>query len=312
MYLYILSYLPCAVKFNGTFIGTASENYSIYPSEKGLFEFIPLCQGFAQTCFMWNNKPCDKQENVEIIDLYGGFLIIPRFKRQIISNFKQLFFKIAEFPNFEVKIEVFSENGTKISISQGKNKLTEAIPFSPSSLQLEKACLGGRNYLLAFLNDKKTAAFGFELESDKIKTVLKRECNGYEIKSSELLISENKNDILKHTVREIYDFSNGVILKKAELKRGKELYDLPEQLLPYAFFEELKLGKDVSDFLSPTIRPRAKQLKSFIGDFSVALPPPHFMPDNYVTLLYGDKAEYAAIKSSHGLIENLTLTSNGE
>ena len=39
MYLYILSFLPCAVKFNGEYIGKASENYAIKKAEKGFFEF---------------------------------------------------------------------------------------------------------------------------------------------------------------------------------------------------------------------------------------------------------------------------------
>ena len=74
MYLYFLSSVPCAVKFNGRYIGKASENYSIIPSEKGLIEFIPFSANYVPVCLQWNEKIVDKCENASIIDLYGYLL----------------------------------------------------------------------------------------------------------------------------------------------------------------------------------------------------------------------------------------------
>lgn len=310
-FLYFLSAIPCALKFNGEYVGTVGENYSVFPQKKGLYEFIPLKSGFCQLCFLWDEKPLDKRENVRIIDLYGGFLIIPKFQRQIFSNFKELFFKTVEFPEFDVEIQVYSENGVKLTVKQGKVKATESVPFTPAALDLEKAYFGGIAYLVAFLSDKKTAVFGFEITGDSIKPVLKRECVGYESKNDKIVLTETKNDVLRHTVVSVWSFSNGAKLERADIYRGKEPFALHEKLLPYAFFEEILLGKDVSDFLAPKLRPRADDLKSFAGDFSAILPPPHFKPDSFITLIYNDRAEYADLGFSGRLIDNITITVNG-
>lgn len=317
MYLYFLSTIPCAVKLNGEYLGVASENYSVLPDEKGLFEFVPLCRGYNQSCFVWNGKLVDDDENTRIIDLYGGFLIIPKFTRQVVSDFKELFFKTIDFPDYSVEVRVFTENGVKLSVGRGKDKVIENVPFSPSTLNLEKAFIDGKGYLVAFLSDKKTAVFGFEitngiLNGNGIRNVLKRECDGYKAENETVILSGTLNDILRHTVTSVWTFRDGVKLAKADICRGKEPYELPEKLLPYAFFEELRLGKDVSDFLTPKIRPRAEELKAFIGDFSATLPPPHFRADNEILLLYSNRAEYAAIDFAGRLIDNVKITSNGK
>lgn len=311
-FLYFLSAIPCALKFNGDYAGTIGENYSVFPSKKGLYEFIPLKSGFCQLCFLWDEKPSDKIENVRIIDLYGGFLVIPIFSRQIVSDFKELFFKTVEFPDFDVETQVFSENGVKLTVKCGKAKATENVPFTPVALNLEKAYFDGRAYLVAFLSDKKTAVFGFEITSGFIKPVLKRECDGYESKNDKIILTETKNDVLRHTVVSVWNFSNGAKLERADIYRGREPFSLHEKILPYAFFEEILLGKDASDFLSPRLRPKANDLKAFAGDFSAILPPPHFKSDSLITLLYNDRAEYADLKFSNRLIDNITITVNGK
>lgn len=317
MYLYFLSTIPCAAKLNGEYLGAVSENYSVLPDEKGLFEFVPLCRGYNQSCFVRNEKLADDNENVRIIDLYGGFLIIPKFTRQVVSDFKELFFKTVDFPDFSVEVGVFAENGVKLCVRRGKDKIIENVPFSPATLNLEKAFIDGKGYLVAFLSDKKTAVFGFEItdevsDGSGIRNVLKRECDGYKAENETVILTETLNDILRHTVTSVWTFRGGVKLAKADIRRGREPYELPEKLLPYAFFEELRLGKDVCDFLTPRIRPRAEELKAFIGDFSVSLPPPHFRADNEILLLYGNRAEYAEIDFDGRLIDNVKITSNGK
>ena len=90
--------------------------------------------------------------------------------------------------------------------------------------------------------------------------------------------------------------------------RRRQIYTLDEKLIPYAFFEELLCGGDVSDFLSPKLKPRAKDFKEFAVDFWAVLPPPNFVGQSLVTLLYKDKIEYADVKLNNGLIENVILT----
>ncbi len=311
MYLYFLSTLPCAVKYNGEYVGRASENYTVFPVKNGLYEFIPLASGYEETCFLWNEKQLNDNKNIKIIDLYGGFLIIPSFSRRAFTDFKELFFKTIEIGEIQVEIQVYIENGVKLSVKCGKYKITEGVPFVPTALNLEKAHLNGKVYVLAFLSDKKTAAFGFELSEKGIKVIFKRPCDGYVAENDRVILTEAKSDILKHIVTTYWIFSDGVKIEKAEISRKREPYSLPERLLPYAFFEELKLGRTPIDFLAPKLRPRAEDLKAFAGNFVSILPPPHFKPKDFVTLLYDDKAEYARLNISGRLIDNITITSDG-
>lgn len=310
MYLYFLSAVPCAVKFNGRYIGKASENYSIIPSEKGLIEFIPFSSNYVPVCLQWNEKTVDKCENASIIDLYGAFLIIPNFKRQIVSEYESIFFKQVEYPDFIAEVSVYIENGVKISVTANGDKKTEGIAFKPTSAEIEKACVYGNNYLLVFLTGKKTIATGFKL-GKKIETVLRRECDEYSAKGDEVVITELKNDALHHVVTSYWQFGESVKIRKAEIKRGRELFSVPDCLLPYAFFEELQLGKNVADFLAPSLRPRSAELRGFFGDFSAALPPPCHRSDDEILLLYGDKAEYAKLSFHGRLIDGVSLTTNG-
>ncbi len=55
---------------------------------------------------------------------------------------------------------------------------------------------------------------------------------------------------------------------------GNDLQTLREELLPFAFFESVLLGADVSPFLSEELLPQAEKLKDFLGHFlAVTLTP---------------------------------------
>lgn len=310
MYFYFLSPTPCALKYNGQYVGAVRENYAVLQADKGLFEFLPLSPEYSPV-YLDQSQLAKTSKSARIIDLYGGLLIIPRLRRQQTSDYETIFYKEADFGDFKAEIEIYEENGTKVKIDGLGGEKTEGIPFRPKSVEIERARISGKNYLLLFLSDKRTLALGFELGKG-VRTVFRQTCDGYRAADDYVVVTEVRNDLLKRTVSVKWAFNEKPTPVSVEIKRGREIYALPNKLLPYAFLEEIRLGRAPSDFLSPRLKPRASDLKKFLGDFDAFLPPPHFRGDDEITLLYGDKVEYARFSVRGGQIENVELTTDGK
>ncbi|MBQ7642685.1 MAG: hypothetical protein IJS67_02165 [Clostridia bacterium] len=310
MYYYLLCATPCAVKLNGEYIGKASENYSIIDADAGLMEIIPLCDGYHSVNFLIG-KDCEESQNMKIIDLSGGFLLIPVFKRTIFSDFKMIKREVVPFSYGEVAVTCYAENGVRL-IAENKSDLeVESIPFYPDDATFFKCGGKGGEYLIVLLTGKRTMVTAYKIDK-KIQMVFRQTCDAYSLKNNILTLTERKNDVLKHVVTTDWEFAAGVKAVRRTVVRKKPLYALPERLVSYAFFEEIALGGDLSDFLTARLRPRAKEMKGFLGRYTAVLPPPHFKPDNLVMLLYEKEVRYAETKFSGGLIDNLTLLDKDE
>jgi hypothetical protein len=89
---------------------------------------------------------------------------------------------------------------------------------------------------------------------------------------------------------------------------GESAEKIPENLLPYAFFESVCIGADFTQMLSPDLLEKASELRKFLGDFlSVTLKE----TPNKVGLIYA-KAErlfeirYYTVKIENGKICDIT------
>lgn len=305
MFYYVLCATPCAVKINGNYVGIADENMNFFDLDKAFLEFIPLDSTFLPVNYFVSNTNSNSYQNVQIIDLYGGFLIIPHFVKRASSDFKMIGRKRFDFshPTF---VTCFSQCGVKLCVTVNDEILVESIPFLPEDIRFERAVCDGKEYLVAICVGKRTFLIGFCL-TNGISVVFRSLCDGYGFEKNKLSTLENVHDVLLHSISSIWEFSNQVKLLNYSVTRKKQVFTLNEHLLPYAFFEEIAINGDCSDFLSPRLKPRAKELKSFLGDFQKILPPPHFKPDDYLTLLYKDKVEYAKLTIVNSLIDNVSL-----
>ena len=296
---------PCIVKINGEYIGRVGENPVFVDIEEGFFEFIPLENNLLPVnCFVNTNGVCSDKK-VKIIDLYGGFLIVPSFSSRVDGEFKIIGRKSLELPR-PVSVTCFSQCGIKLLIQTQEDFFVEGIPFTPEDLRIESVSRGKKEYVVLICVGKKSLLLGFCI-SDKISLVFRSLCDGYSFEKNRLTNHEIKNDTLKHTVTSVWEFAEEVKLVNYLVSAKRQIFSLPEKLIPYAFFEVIMLSADPSDFLTPRLKPRSKELKGFIGDFYRILPPPHFKPDDYITLLYDDKIQYAKLTCEKGLIDNITL-----
>ncbi|MBR2337455.1 MAG: hypothetical protein IKA61_05890 [Clostridia bacterium] len=305
MYCYFLCDVPCAVKLDGVYIGVASYNLSFIEREKCFLEFIPLDEGFEKICLLFNSQRPISTKNVRIIDLSGGFLLVPKFFRRSDGEFKMIGKKTLDL-SFPVNVTCFSQNGVKLCVATSDDFFIESLPFTPKEVHFDACSYNGNRYLVAICIHDKTEILAFKID-EKISLVFKNLCDGYSLDKNVLTTYERRCDVLRHSVCSSWAFEDEVRLTAYTLTHERQIFALHERLVAVAFFEELLIDGDVSTFLAPNLKPRASQIKEFLGSYERVLPPPHFMDDDTVMLLYNDKAEYAKLTLSGGLVSNVII-----
>ncbi|MDD6902758.1 MAG: hypothetical protein SPJ70_02865 [Candidatus Borkfalkiaceae bacterium] len=306
MIYYLYSSKSSAVKIDGKFVGVTDGNYFAFEADNALIEIIPLDNSWLPVTAYLSGE-AQSLPQLKIIDMRGGTLLLPEFSHRFVTDFKLLFRGRKEFSVGALAVTCYSENGVRLIVETAKDMYVESLPFTPDDARFEKVDSGDREYLLCVFVGKRSLVLAYSI-TDKIKLELKRVCDDYSVNLPFITLIERKSDIAKHIVSSCWKFADGVRGQTLIVTRRRQIYTLDEKLIPYAFFEELLCGGDVSDFLSPKLKPRAKDFKEFVGDFIAVLPPPNFVKQSLVTLLYKDKIEYADVKLNGGLIENVVLT----
>ena len=305
MLYYFLCATPCALKLNGEYKGIANQNFTFLDFDEGFLEFTPLDQTFyAVSVFLDGTNPKSTQ-NCKIIDLYGGFLIIPEFSKKLCADFK-LFQKNTFQLSSTISVSCYNHGGVKLFLSNETDFFIDGIPFVPEKVKFETCAYKGNEYIVAVCMAKKSLILGYKVNG-KITQVFKNLCDGYGFENNTITTLENKTDLLCHSISCKWAFEENVKLVNYTISTKRSPFSLPEKLIPYAFFEEILIGGDATVFLSPKLKERANDLKEFLGDFIQVLPPPHFKGDDLITLLYYNKVEYAKIELDGGLISNIYI-----
>lgn len=305
MFYYILCSTPCAVKLNGEYVGRAAENYSIIDLSAGLVEFLPIDATYAETAILLGGK--EKSEPHRLFDLgKNAKLIIPAFKRKMFSDFKLLKRFDNDFRFGKVYTTCYAENGVRLIVENERDMNVQSLPFSPSEIVGKKVRVSGAEYLVVFLIGKRTMILAYKI-TDKIRLAFKNVCDSYKANDDLLTLIDYKSDTVKHSISTVWKFGETVKAVSREVKSKRQVFELPEKLFPYAFMEELIAGGDVSDYLAARLKPRAEDLKLFLGNFTMVLPPPHFAPNDYLLLLYPDRVKYARLTFEKRLIDGVSL-----
>ena len=305
MLYYFLCATPCAIKLNGEYKGIANQNFSFLDFDAGFLEFVPLDQTFYEVSVFLDGTNHTTIQNCKLIDLYGGFLIIPKFSKKLCADFK-LIQKNAFQLSSKISVSCYNHGGVKLFLSNEHDFFIDSIPFTPEKVKFETCAYKGNEYIVAVCMAKKSLILGYRVNG-KISQVFKNLCDGYGFENNTITTLENKADLLCHSISSKWAFEESVRLVNFIISTKRSPFSLPEKLIPYAFFEEILIGGDATVFLTPNLKEKATNLKEFLGDFKKVLPPPHFKSDDLITLLYDDKVEYAKIELLGGLISNIFI-----
>ena len=305
MFNYFLSPTPCALKVDGAFVGLIGENYSVLPYTEGFYELLPLSSRMAPLSFVLKNRSVSSPD-IRFIDLYKGYLILPKFPERSDGGFRFVGKKFFSFSRTEVLLTCYREDGVRLVAESRDGLAVERVPFLPETFAFEKISGGEKEYLFCAFTEKKTFLVAFDV-SDGMKVAFRMQCADYRLRGNTIETKEIAHDVVGHRRTTVREFGNKPASVSVTVTRSRPVYTLTEKLLPYAFFEEFLYGGDVSDYLSLRLRPRANELADFLGPFLSVLPPPHFVPDDCVLLLREKGVDFARAEIREGGIDNVTL-----
>ena len=266
MRVYFLSCAPAVLKLNGLYAGSVDgfeRHVELDPADRIFAEIVP-------------------GDNMQAVNFFldGKFFSCPPPFVDLYLADGDAFVYVREYSAKDVKIEVvfqtrfngnlitvFSQGGKYLSAQGAEYSLTP-LPQAFKQLRAENRTLCGRDVLvlyggnmlavisdlgkLIFLNAVESAEFGDELKTVtpfETCTAAKAQCT-YSYDGEELTLIESVT---------------------AESRPPEA------DILHFAFFESILTCGNYADYLDASLKPKAGQLKSYLGKFvSVTVPPEKF------------------------------------
>lgn len=293
MYCYFSADFNSALKINGIYKGklTSSKNifsmptsgFKLNDNEPDFIEIYPLnSNNFAVGYLLDGDFFANPPENVIVVDLIGGYLI--KFKSPyIICPFELIAQKRFPF----ALATVFKENGLKICIENQSDMLAHTLDRLYNECEIFDFSLNGKNLIAIHLKSKCNLLLCYLIEQ-KITKVFCREVDEFNFENG-FTTKEIIDDIAGHTIICEWELQNGKLcVKNKQILSKDDFYPhtLSPKILGYALLEELLLGANVQEFLSPELINKSQFLCEYFGEFIGVFPPPHFHEQNKVGALY--------------------------
>ena len=286
MFYYFCCNYPSAIKINGIYYGTLTCDVKCLRIEENFKPLVEICalNGHSKTVNFILDKDFleNPPENFLITDLKGGYMIkandtLHSGKFEVV---KQQKLKSA-------LVTVFNENGLKISIETHGDFFVETVNFCPNDTQITEFSLDGEYFIAVFMQATSNLLAVYKVQQS-VKKVFFREVDSFCVTPT-FTTTEKLNDIAKHTVTSTWQFLNQSFERTAldcTCSQDFDFNTISEDILPFAFFEEIIVGGNYQDYLIENMKKHAQKLKGFLGDFIGIIPPPKFRKIDEIGLIY--------------------------
>lgn len=288
-----------AVKINGEYLGIAGSNprgIELYP--KGdFFEFQPLSDEYSKICLTYGDTE-KSTSRADVIPVGDKLLFVPRF----IKNYKNGFKTLKNERTYSgASVSVFFLSGCFAFIQKEGSECFKLCDEEPSSVEIYDY---DQNKIIITLTERKKRVFVFDLTQTPT-LALTREFNSYNTEKS-FIVTRKTKSVTQIEITETFERENFTLLS-TEFIRKIPLSGLPNELLPYAFLEEVALGANFEDFLSPELISQKELIPEFLGEFDFFLP--KIKPDDQETavLIKKNKAKRLSINFENRLITDLNF-----
>ncbi len=262
-----------------------------------LLELIPK-NDFLPCYFLKNEKYYYK--NLRLIDLYDGFLIIPKLIKERNLPRETLFFKTQSYFGRQFNIAVSTDGGIKLIISGDYYHEEIELLFKPEKVNLIP-CDNAPYLFISLEKDKKHLVC---IKLPEIKILFNSLCDEFTL-SNELSVTTRYNDISKHECMDLWKI--GEPFTHLGRKIDSKVLDYKKEVLPYAFLQELTLCGDYSRFLSDELKEKANLLPSFIGKFDYIIPPFLTHKEDKIGLVTKNGIKFISFSISQNKIYDLTI-----
>lgn len=297
MNIFVYSTQKCLLTFKNV-SQTLNKNLARISIEKCDQVTFDLNGNFEKSRYFTDRDFC---KNVTITDLYSDLLCYPTFVPVWNYPYKKLYEESLVYANYEYLISVVSDLGVKLNVKGYGNEVTVNLPFLPKTVQIKQA---GRDLMLI---DAVSGLHNIILISlPDLQVKFSDLCNEYEITDT-LTIKNKIKGVFGYLKTRVYGYDGKVNLIKQNFERIGNLNDLPIELIPYAFLEEVRLGVDYQRFLSNDLLDSDKLIKEFFGQIKFILPPFYKeLPDTYA-VVSDNGVKYAKFTVLDGKIADISL-----
>lgn len=240
-------------------------------------------------------------KNVAITDLYGDIFCYTLPKPKWDYPYKKLFSKSISTNYIEHVITVELDTTIKLRVKGYNEDVTVNLPFIPTEIQVFNV---GTNLILVDLT--ANLHYLVIIETMGLKVIFADMCNEYDINNTLTLISYI-NGINKHKRTRIYNYDGDVKLDNETTKSTCLRTYLPNEIIPLAFLEEIKLNADYSGYLCGEALQNKDLIKDFIGEFEFCLPPFYKNLDTTYAIVSRSGVRYAKFTISQNKIADISL-----
>lgn len=304
MNYYLISSKNCAVKLNGDYKGIANGNicFLTKKTDEFLLQLFPN-QPFKSVCAqIKNGKTLCK--NIKIINLYGDFLILPQFEKQLNFKFKIVLDK--QFLNGRLRVFALLDKSAKLIIENEFGVHFETIDLTCENISAT-ANVHGHNLIVTVKENNVFYFYVFDV-SEKPFLLYYEKTNFISQKDSNYLLKKQPCLINISEIQTNISFNPFKTNFSAVYKSNP--FNLNQNLLPYAFLQELQYGLSVSNYLSNELIESERYLKEFFGDFFAFAPILQNSENLFLNtqiLLIGKTAKLLTISSQNKKICDLNL-----
>ena len=274
MKVYFLSSKPCILTLNGTYFGltdTFERFAEISPKDNIFAQFTPE-DGLPARFFINESIRFHPPERCEIYLLKDGIAVYAKEFPPTDSTLRAL----TQKREGKTLVTVFRQGVTQVSIESPSGFFLCPLPFDFEPKEIEFF----EDFILLSSSDRLVLfnVNGKRILSEKIKSFSFK--NG--VLNATLPLSDSLNRtancawLLKDgsckqtefTVEQKTSVSFPFDSKAAEGEASDVPAAIRDEILPYAFFESVLIGADYQALLSDDLKPKANQLKEFLGEFS--------------------------------------------
>lgn len=311
MVFYFSSDFPSAIKLGGIFYGRLDQ--TVKKIKMDLPAFIEIC-ALNEPCsnlnlLIDNDFLISPPNGISVTNLKGGYLIKASY---LPCNLP--FKLVAQEKAENTLVTLFTENTFKISIQTNQDFFADTFDFYTEKTKIDFINAYNQPLVAVTLFSKATMLFVYKLQPN-IKKIFSREISSVCFENG-IKTTHDFLDMAKHTAIVEWDLIDDCLKEKSRsisAKKNIKANELPLELLPFAFLEELLVGGEYKKFLCDNALENADKLHAFLGDFIGIFPPPEFRKENEVGLIYPCtknvyNTEYLSFETKDNLIFNVKKT----
>ncbi len=292
MKIYFLSSIPCALYIGGAYFGVVSsfERFAEISLADNLpVQFVPE-NALPISLFLSESVRFSPPENCEVYLLEDGLALYAKDFQSVDFTFRP----IAQNREGNTLATVFSQGGVTLNVQTEEGSFTSPLPpcFRECTISFHGGCI-----LLS--TPSEIAVFSTRAELFLQESVL-----SFSVENDTLTATLPLSDRYQRTAKCVYSLSEtGVWQTEYSLLQGESVEK--ETLLPYAFFESVRIGAEYREFLAPSLQEKASILTEFLGEFLYVLPTENPL---VCKLVYKKSPRLFEVKSFTATVEDGLIT----